>query len=172
MKTVFEVYNRFERFFVGLVMLLLVVLGFLQVIFRFVLQIPVAWTEELMMFSMVWVAYLGASVAVNERKHIMISMFVDMLPAGLRMAVTLLSQLTWLACSGFMIYLGYHVTMNYVRRGAVTLGGQFPWWAASIIVPVSMLLVSIRVILLMIQTIRGERDTRTMAEIIQEEIAS
>lgn len=169
MKKIYEGYNRFERVILGLVMSGLIIMGFIQVIFRFVLHIPLAWAEEMMMFCMVWVAYLGASAAANERKHILISMFVDLLPPGLRKAFTIFSQVIWLSCSGVLIYLGYHVTANYISRGATSLGGGFPFWICSIIIPVGMLLVSIRVVLLMIHTLRGERDTRSQEEIVREE---
>lgn len=169
MKKIYDGYNRIERVIIGLIMLVLVAMGFIQVICRFVLKVPLAWAEEMMTFCMIWVAYLGASAAANEKKHILVSMFVDLLPEKARKIMTLFSQFLWLLCSIFMIYLGYVVTANYMKRGAVTLGGHYPYWVASIVIPISMLLISIRVILLMVHTARGESDTRSQEEIVQEE---
>lgn len=168
-KKIYQMYNSIERSFMGLIMLFMVLFGFLQVIFRFVLQIPMHWLEDLMMFIMCWVAYLGASTAANERKHIMINMIVDLLPGRLRKVVTILSQLVWLASLWFLIYLGAQVTSNHIERGTVTIGGRFPIWVSSIIIPIGAFLVSIRLIILIVQTIRGERDTRTVEEIVREE---
>ena len=170
MQKIYEAYNRFEKKLVGIIMLLLIILGFVQVVFRFVLQMPLAWSEELLTFCMIWVAYLGSSAAANERKHILVSMFVDLLPKKLNLAFTVLSQIIWLVCTLLMTYLGWYVTMNYIERGATTLGGQFPYWVAAIAIPISMVLISIRIIVLIVHTIKGESDTRSQEEIVREEM--
>lgn len=171
MKKLYEGYNRLEKIILGIIMLVLIFMGLTQVICRFVLEIPLAWAEEMMTFCMIWVAYLGASTAANERKHILVSMFVDLLPGVLKKVFTVLSQLIWVGCAGLMTYLGIFVTKNYITRNSVTLGGHYPYWVASIVVPLSMLLIVIRVVLLIAATIRGESDTRSQEEIVQEETA-
>lgn len=170
MKKLYEGYNRLEKVVLALIMCLLVAMGFAQVICRFVLQMPLAWAEELLTFCMVWVAYLGASTATNERKHILVSMFVDLLPKRLRIGFTVFSQILWLGCTVVMAYLGWNMTVNYFTRGAVTLGGKYPYWVASIIIPISMVLMAIRVIILIVHTLRGESDTRSQEEIVREEM--
>ena len=170
MKKYYERYNRFEKVVLGLIMCVLILMGFAQVIFRFVLQVSLSWAEELMTFLMVWVAYLGSSAATNERKHIIVSMFVDLLPKPFRIGFTVFSQLMWLGCATVMTYLGWHITMNYIDRGAVSLGGQYPFWCASIIIPLGMALMAVRVIVLIVHTLRGERDVISQEEIIREEI--
>ena len=69
-----------------------------------------------------------------------------------------------------MLYLGCYVTANYISRNAATLGGKYPYWIASVIIPISMFLIGIRVILLIVQTLRGESDTRSQEEIVREEM--
>lgn len=170
MKKIYEAYNRIEKTVVGVIMLLLIVMGFVQVLFRFVLHMPLAWTEELLTFCMIWVAYLGSSAAANERKHILVSMFIDMLPKRLRLGFTVFSQILWLICTLLMAYLGGYVALNYINRGAVTLGGQFPYWVAAIAIPISMILMVIRILVLIVHTIKGESDTRSQEEIVREEM--
>jgi len=170
MQKLIERYNRFEKVALGLIMCMLIIMGFTQVVFRFVLHLSLAWVEELMIFLAVWLAYLGASAATNERKHIMVSMFVDLLPKSFRMRITLFSQVMWAACALIMVYLGWSITMNYINRGAVTLGGGLPFWCASFAILFSMALIAIRVVILMGNTLRGERDTMSREEIIREEI--
>lgn len=170
MKRIYEGYNKVEKVLLGLIMCLLILMGFTQVICRFVLKIPLAWAEELLTFCMVWVAYLGASAATNERKHIIVSMFVDLLPKPLRIGFTVLSQLLWLGCAGMMAYLGWNMTMNYLSRGAATLGGKYPYWVASVAIPLGMALMVIRIVVLIVQTLRGERDTKSQEEMIREEM--
>ncbi len=170
MNKLYEGFNRFEKVVLGVIMCMLIIMGFVQVLFRFVLEMSLAWAVELMTFLMIWVAYLGASAATNERKHIIVSMFVDLLPKRLRIGFTVFSQILWLACSIAMAYLGWDITMNYIDRGAVTLGGQYPYWCASIAIPISMALMAIRVVVLIVHTLRGERDVISQEEKIREEM--
>lgn len=170
MKKFYEGYNRFEKVMLGVLMCFLILMGFAQVVFRFVLHMSLAWVEELLTFIMVWVAYLGASAATNERKHILVSMFVDLLPKPWRTRFTLFSQGLWLACAAVMTYLGWYMTLSYIDRGVTTLGGKFPFWGASIAIPLCMALITIRVIVLMTHTMRGERDTISQEELIREEM--
>lgn len=170
MQKLYERYNRFEKVALGLIMCMLIIMGFTQVLFRFVLHLSLAWVEELMTFLAVWMAYLGASAATNERKHIMVSMFVDLFPKPIRIGLTLFSQAMWFACALVMAYLGWSITMNYINRGAVTLGGGLPFWCASMAIVISMAFIATRIIILMVNTLRGERDTLSQEEIIREEM--
>ena len=170
MKKIYEVYNRIEKNLLGLIMCVLIIMGFTQVLCRFVFKMSLAWAEEMMTFCMIWLAYLGSSAAAHEKKHILVSMFVDLFPKPLRKVLTVLSQMLWLICSAIMLYLGGYVTVNYINRKAATLGGKYPFWFASVIIPVSMFLIGIRIILLIIQSFRGDSDTRSQEEIVREEI--
>ena len=80
MKKIYQIYNQIERMILGLILIVLIVMGFVSVICRFVLQVPLAWAEEFMLFCMVWIAYLGASAAANERKHVRVGLFVGFMP--------------------------------------------------------------------------------------------
>ena len=147
MKKIYEVYNRIEKNLLGLIMCVLIIMGFTQVLCRFVFKMSLAWAEEMMTFCMIWLAYLGSSAAAHEKKHILVSMFVDLFPKPLRKVLTVLSQMLWLICSAIMLYLGGYVTVNYINRNAATLGGKYPFWIASVIIPISMFLIGIRIIL-------------------------
>ncbi len=45
-------------------------LVFLQVVFRFVLKYPAAWTEEMARYLLVWVMFLGSAVSAKEGTHL------------------------------------------------------------------------------------------------------
>ena len=51
-----------------------------QVFTRFILNNPSSWTEELAIFLLIWVALLGAAVALNRGAHLGIDYFVGKLP--------------------------------------------------------------------------------------------
>jgi len=47
---------------VGLFLLLFSITVFLQVLTRFVIQIPLAWTEEVSRYFFIWMVFLGSAV--------------------------------------------------------------------------------------------------------------
>ncbi len=52
----------------------------LQILTRFVLKIPMPWTEEYARYAFVWLAMFGSAKAVRERSHI----FVDILEVAVK----------------------------------------------------------------------------------------
>lgn len=76
------------------VLLLLAMLGsvFLGVIFRF-LNAPLAWTDEMAQYLLVWTAFTGWIIAGNRGSHIRIVMFLDALKGRPRIAAEVVIQL-------------------------------------------------------------------------------
>lgn len=76
------------------VLLLLAMLAsvFLGVIFRF-LNAPLAWTDEMAQYLLVWTAFTGWIIAGNRGSHIRIIMFLDALKGRPRLAAEIVIQL-------------------------------------------------------------------------------
>ena len=55
-----------------------------QVFTRFILKSPSTWTEEVAVFMIIWVALLGAAVALGQGAHLGIDYFVGKLPVKIR----------------------------------------------------------------------------------------
>jgi len=69
---------------VSLLLCCICVLVGLQVLFRFVLRLPLSWSEEVSTYSFVWLALLGSAVGVRERAHIGVDAFIRLVPPPLR----------------------------------------------------------------------------------------
>jgi TRAP-type C4-dicarboxylate transport system permease small subunit len=53
---------------------------------------PVAWSDELAQYLLVWTAFVGWIIAGRRRSHIRITVFADKLPPALGLALELLTQ--------------------------------------------------------------------------------
>ncbi len=62
----------------------------LQVFSRYVLNLPLAWTEELARYLFVWSVFVGASQAMRYGEHIAIGLLVARLPRWAATAIALL----------------------------------------------------------------------------------
>ena len=56
------------------------VVVFLQVIYRYLLAQPLHWSEELARYLFVWISILGAALSVQRRGHFGMDFFFKMLP--------------------------------------------------------------------------------------------
>jgi len=76
--------NRVSRFVLIAAGIIMSVVVFLQVVFRFFIRIPLPWSEELSRYLMVWVGMLGASLALAEGRHIGVDLLMGRLRGWVR----------------------------------------------------------------------------------------
>lgn len=65
---------------------------FIQVFFRYVLDAALPWPEETARILIVWLSFLGAYMAMRERKHIGFGVLVEKLPLRLKMLVIVIGR--------------------------------------------------------------------------------
>jgi TRAP-type C4-dicarboxylate transport system permease small subunit len=63
-----------------------VVVIFIQVICRYVLQVALPWTEEFARFAFLWLIFLANALAERQKEHFRVSYFVEQAPRRVRYA--------------------------------------------------------------------------------------
>ena len=87
----------------------LTVVVVLQVITRFVIQVPLIWSEEVARFLFFWVVLLGAAMSVRSRRHFVIDVTMGhrrALGPKARFLLDAVPHLCVLAFSGFLLVQG------------------------------------------------------------------
>jgi TRAP-type C4-dicarboxylate transport system permease small subunit len=87
----------------------MVIVIFLQVIFRSVIKTAIPWSEELARYLMVWMTFLGAGIAVKRRGHIGVEALVRLLPPSGKKAALLFSGALSMILFVSLIILGYNL---------------------------------------------------------------
>jgi len=77
----------------------------LQVVARFVLDVPFFWTEELARYLFVWVVLIGSSEAIRTRTHIGMELVPNLLGERHRLLLGIVMDVLVLGC---LIALTYH----------------------------------------------------------------
>jgi TRAP-type C4-dicarboxylate transport system permease small subunit len=90
--------------FVGMISLTAVIT--LQIVSR-VLFTSVSWTEEVSRFLLIWVTFLGATLAFQQGRHIAVTLMRDNLPLRLRKIVTGLSIMIMIAFLVTLAVIGW-----------------------------------------------------------------
>ena len=99
-----RILDRAVEFALGAILAVLVAIGGLQVVFRFVLDNPLAWVLEVSVILMVWATMLSGYVGVRRNSHLSADFLgVTMKPAT-RWA---LDGLTMLLCLVFLVVYGW-----------------------------------------------------------------
>ncbi|WMS43497.1 TRAP transporter small permease [Acuticoccus sp. MNP-M23] len=79
------------RIAITLGLIVVVILTLAQIFFRFVLDSPLIWSEELARLLIVWITFIGAAVACWDGRHLNIDVGFGALPLVARSVVRLIN---------------------------------------------------------------------------------
>ena len=120
-KRIDKVVNGFSSALSVLSVLVIVVLGLCQVLFRFVLKISVPWTEELMRALYIYLVYFGVILVERENGQIRTTLLIETFPPKLHTAwETVVSLFSILF--NLVVLIGSVIAMN----DTVTYLGALP----------------------------------------------
>lgn len=157
-KLVWRILDNIEEgvtiFFLGI----MCVFVFLQLFFRFVINRPLLYPEEIARGSYVWVCFIGVSLATKNRDHIRVDFFVERLPARLRgwliavvdcLSLLLLALLCWFGVQ-FVIF----------SRPNITPALEVPLNLQWVSFPIGFFLAALRLGRLIVSDVRALRTAR------------
>ena len=104
--------------FIGALVGAIVVITLASVWWRYVLNAPLAWPEQVSRILFVWITFVGAAVLYRERLHVAIDMFMAPLPRAARRAVGWAIELLILAFNFVLLLYGLKLSVD-------TLGQTF-----------------------------------------------
>jgi TRAP-type C4-dicarboxylate transport system permease small subunit len=84
-----DIINRFTEMAVFVIISAMAVDVLIEVVFRYVLLLPLFWTEEFARYCLVWSSLLAAGIALKRGRHIAVAFVVDKFPQRIRMAAAL-----------------------------------------------------------------------------------
>lgn len=77
-----DLLNKITRIFMIGIILFMSFILLLQIVSRFLVFMPLSWSQELLQYLNIWLVFLGAAVAVKEQAHIKIDLLVEFFPSG------------------------------------------------------------------------------------------
>lgn len=130
--------HRCIFWFLTVLACLMVAIGFMQVVWRYVLEASLYWSEEILRYLYVWVIFLGISVGIRTRLHVAIDAFIALLKGRAGYGVKMVVRSLTLAFFGLVIVIGVQFTLHNLGQvspavrlpmslvyGAIPLGGFF-----------------------------------------------
>ena len=93
----------------------MIIISFLQVFFRYVLNRPLFASEEIARLFAVWLTFLGASLAIRYREHISVDILYVRVPSKVQGVFNLLSDIFLFIFHVFLVVEG--TKLSYMFRG-------------------------------------------------------
>jgi TRAP-type transport system small permease protein len=85
---------------------------FISVVFRYVLNSPLTWSEELASLLFAWLTFIGAYVGFRTRSHISIDTLMIFLPPAVRRGVARLVDICVLLLLALFVWQGIKITVT------------------------------------------------------------
>jgi TRAP-type C4-dicarboxylate transport system permease small subunit len=133
----------------AILMVALAVVVFIQVFNRFVLQTPLAWSEDMAMLLYQWVVFVGAALGVKRMRHFGIELVVKQFPEHWRHRIELVTPLVMLVVAVVMIVQGWTILGFNRNRIFATMDLSYTW--AFLPIPLSGVLIIVYLIQVEIQ---------------------
>lgn len=121
----------------ALAVLIIVTVG--GVLMRYIVNRPLGWVEEVQLWCLVWVVFMGGSAVARHGGHIAIDAFIGLFPKMLRKAAYAITQIVTIAV---LVFFGYyacrHVMQMYATERATNIL-NIPYYIIYAVVPLSCL---------------------------------
>ena len=124
----------------------------LQVVLRYVFNQPLVWTDEAAAYLLVWVSFIGWTMASRKRIHIGIGVIVDRLPAATRRALHVFWCVAAIGFALLMLVVGVAITRSSGDVRMVSIDSAF--WPVYLAVPITALFLIVYALRDLVQIVR------------------
>lgn len=128
LQQLFDVFLGGLRNVVGIVLLAGVVLNFVNVCMRYLFGQPFAWTEEMMVFGLLFIVMAGVVIATAHDQHLKIDVLVQILPRIWQRLLRGFAHVVWILVSLYLAFQSFNVVMLMKRLGQTSLAMRLPSW--------------------------------------------
>jgi TRAP-type C4-dicarboxylate transport system permease small subunit len=139
-------------------------INFVNIVGRYFFSVSIPWAEEIMLFLMVGCVFTGCCAVAWEGRQIRMDVVVALLPAKLREAINILSELVMIAAAAAVTVFAWPVVTQLAAFDQRSQAANFPLYIPQAMVPIGYSLMGLLVaIRLLTRPQRGGSQTRARA---------
>jgi TRAP-type C4-dicarboxylate transport system permease small subunit len=112
-----------------------------QVFYRYVLNSSLLWSDQLSVWCLAWVVFLGAVGLVGDWRHVHVVLVLRALPMGVRMPLIIVSKILSILFLGFLAYEGALVFNADIYQVSPVVGISSKWAKLAIPVGAGLMLI-------------------------------
>ena len=138
------VLSRLEEYFCVFGLLLLTGVLFANVVLRYVFASGLTWSEELIRFLMIWISFIGISMATRRGEQLAVDIALVYSGPALSRAIRLVVNAISCVFSLLLAYYGYLVVTTLSRSAQVSPAMGIPMYLVYLVIPISGVLLALR----------------------------
>jgi C4-dicarboxylate transporter DctQ subunit len=138
-----KIIDRMEQRLLVTLLSLMILIAFSQIVLRNLFDTGLAWGDPLVRNLVLWVSFIGATLATKEGKHINIDVVSRWMPPRGKILVEAITGLF----SSLVCALMTFAALKFIKNEAQMGGGTFlgiPLWIPEIILPITFALMALR----------------------------
>ena len=137
-----------------------------QVLFRYVFEVPLSWTEEVSRYSMIWLTFIAGAMCIRTNSHYVIDILLKKLPLSPRLGLQLLILAGMAIFTGVMLYTGIEIlpVVNFQTSPALRISMVYIYLA----IPIGALLMLFHILCAIRQQVRYYNNPSLKAETFSE----
>jgi len=138
--------SRFEEWILLVVVIFMVSFAFLQVVLRNLFDTGFLWGDILLRHLVLWIGFIGASIATKEGRHINIDLLNRIFKGRWTYGVKIITDLFSAFISIYLAHAAWRFVLDEKEFGTVIFN-DIPAWGFQVIIPIGFLLMGVRFII-------------------------
>jgi TRAP-type C4-dicarboxylate transport system permease small subunit len=123
---------------VGYILLaVMTVFTFMNVVMRYLFARPLAWSEEVSVFCLVWCVYLSQGLLEMENDQLRMTVLYRFMGRKVRLAINGLRSALTIGLCGYILYGGVQIVQRNYAMKTVTQALEFPLWIPYLAIPLA-----------------------------------
>jgi C4-dicarboxylate transporter, DctQ subunit len=129
LKKIDLIVRSFENIVLGVGLIFMSAIIFINVICRYFFGFTLVWAEELARYIIVWVTFIGIAACARYDDHVKVEVLVQKFPNSIRKGISILLKLVTIAAAFFLMWVAWKMTNKMFLSGnrSVTVGLPI-WW--------------------------------------------
>lgn len=157
MKVLKFIDEQFEKWFLIVSLIVMVLVTFMQIVLRW-FNAATVWAEEFSRYVMLYQVWVGASYAVHEDAHIRITALIGKLSGGRRRGMDLVVLTLWLLFALWLTVEGCVLVGEIAAMGQVSSAMRIPMTIPYASVPIGGALMTIRLVQKIVERLRNTQE--------------
>lgn len=157
MKVLKFIDEQFEKWFLIVSLIVMVLVTFMQIVLRW-FNAATVWAEEFSRYVMLYQVWVGASYAVHEDAHIRITALIGKLSGGRRRGMDLVVLMLWLLFALWLTVEGCVLVGKIAAMGQVSSAMRIPMTIPYASVPIGGALMTIRLVQKIVERLRNTQE--------------
>lgn len=108
LNTLSDVVFKFEKVLAIILALALLIALSGGVLYRYLLEMPLFWADELAIFCLIWMTFVGGSMSLKVKEAPTINLLTDSVSPKIKRILIILSNIILLVFVAYILYLSYY----------------------------------------------------------------